>query len=102
MVSLEIKKGQLVRSRRGRDKDNYFLVYTWDDNFVYVVDGDWRKIQEPKKKNIKHLWYTNKVSPEIGAKLSRGEKVTNADIREALGKLLLEMNYKMVDKEEVT
>jgi ribosomal protein L14E/L6E/L27E len=102
MVSLEIKKGQLVRSRRGRDKDNYFLVYAWDENFVYVVDGDWRKIQEPKKKNIKHLWYTNKVSPEIEAKLSQGEKVTNADIREALGKLLLEMNYKMVDKEEVT
>ncbi|MFZ7104433.1 MAG: RNA-binding protein [Peptococcaceae bacterium] len=88
MSTREIKKGQLVKSRAGRDKDVFYLVYNWDAEFVYVVDGEKRRIQNPKKKNIRHLWYTDRVAGELTDKLDNGLKVTNADIREALEKLL--------------
>lgn len=89
MSTREINKGQLVKSRAGRDKDKYYLIYDWDDEFVYVVDGDIKRIQYPKKKNIKHLWYTEQVDHCLKEKLLEGKKVTNADIREALEKLLM-------------
>lgn len=85
----EINKGQLVKSRAGRDKDNFFLIYDWDDEFIYVVDGDTRRIQNPKKKNIKHLWYTERIAMDIKEKLLEGKKVTNADIRQALEELIV-------------
>lgn len=84
MSTREIKKGQLVKSRAGRDKDKLYLIINWDDEYVFVVDGDSRRLQNPKKKNIRHLWYTDKVAGTINTKLTAGEKVTNADIREAL------------------
>lgn len=84
MSTREIKKGQLVKSRAGRDKDKSYLILAWDHEFVYVVDGDSRRLQNPKKKNIRHLWYTDKVASFVNIKLENGTKVTNADIREAL------------------
>lgn len=84
MLTRQIKKGQLVKSRAGRDKDRVYLIINWDHEFIYVVDGDIRRLQNPKKKNIGHLWYTEKVADNIHHKLTAGIKVTNADIREAL------------------
>ncbi|NMA01424.1 MAG: RNA-binding protein [Clostridia bacterium] len=84
----EINKGQLVKSRAGRDKDKFFLIYNWDDEFVYVVDGITRGIQNPKKKNIKHLWYTKRIAQDIKSKLLEGKQVANAEIRKALEELL--------------
>lgn len=84
MSTRELKKGQLVKSRAGRDKDKLYLILKWDHEFVYVVDGDTRRLQNPKKKNIRHLWYTDKVADNINTKLEEGLKITNADIRQAL------------------
>lgn len=83
----EINKGQLVKSRAGRDKDNFFLIYNWDDEFIYVVDGETRLIGNPKKKNIKHLWYTERIAQDIKGRLLEGQEVTNSEIRKALEEL---------------
>ncbi|NLW25478.1 MAG: RNA-binding protein [Clostridia bacterium] len=92
MLTRELKKGQLVKSRAGRDKNRFYLVYNWDHEFVYVVDGKYRGIQNPKKKNLRHLWYTEKIAEEISLKLNNGEKVTNADIRKALDLLVAKVD----------
>jgi ribosomal protein L14E/L6E/L27E len=84
MSTRELKKGQLVKSRAGRDKDKLYLILKWDHEFVYVVDGNTRRLQNPKKKNVRHLWYTDKVAGIINTKLEEGLKITNADIRQAL------------------
>ncbi|MGI6112597.1 MAG: hypothetical protein ACOYEJ_00570 [Mahellales bacterium] len=53
---MEVKTGQLVRSRAGRDKGRYFLVMkAIDDQFVLICDGELRRLEKPKKKKIKHL-----------------------------------------------
>lgn len=91
MVVQKPQVGQLVCSKAGRDKDRpYLVVKTIDDFFVYVVDGEVRKLDRPKRKNVKHLHVTRKIAPEIASRLNSGEAVTNAEIRQAISQLLAE------------
>lgn len=58
----DLKKGQLVRSIRGRDKGTIQVVIDLlDDSHVLVVDGKRRKLDTPKKKKIKHLQRYNTI-----------------------------------------
>ena len=54
-----MKKGMVVISKSGRDKGNFFVVIKSDDKCVYIADGKLRKIENLKKKNVKHLQRTN-------------------------------------------
>jgi ribosomal protein L14E/L6E/L27E len=48
--------GALCESLQGRDKGNlYCIVKVLSGEYVMVVDGDNKKLDRPKKKNIKHL-----------------------------------------------
>lgn len=81
----DIAIGQVVKSRAGRDKERIFLVLDIiDDQFVQVVDGDLRKLDNPKKKKIKHLIIYNTLLPEIKFKLDNKVKINNAYIRKLL------------------
>lgn len=59
-IAKEIKKGQLVKSRAGRDKNRDYLVYAWDDQYVFVVDGEYRRMTNPKKKEPESLMVCGK------------------------------------------
>jgi ribosomal protein L14E/L6E/L27E len=81
----DITVGQVVKSRAGRDKGNIFLVLEIvDEDHVLIVDGDLRKLDNPKKKKIKHLTVYNTVLPELKYKLDNDMKVNNAYIRKLL------------------
>ena len=43
-------KGQVVFSKSGRDKGKAFIVYDYNEEFVFIVDGVLRKLEKPKKK----------------------------------------------------
>ncbi len=80
----ELSLGQVVSSRAGRDRGRYFVVVEiLDDRFVAVADGDLRKVENPKKKNVRHLLVHNDVLP-LGEKLRAGERVSNAELRKML------------------
>ena len=81
---MELKVGSIVRSKAGRDKGDFFIVLAMDENFVYMATGDLRKVDQPKKKKLKHLQGTEQVSEFIINKLSQGNKVTNSEVRKAL------------------
>ena len=81
---MEIKVGSVVRSKAGRDKGDFFIVLAMEDNFVYMANGELRKVDQPKKKKLKHLQGTEQVSEFITNKLSQGNKVTNSEVRKAL------------------
>lgn len=81
----DITIGQVVKSRAGRDKGRIFLVLDIiDDQYVLVVDGDLRKLDNPKKKKMKHLIVYNTLLPEIKFKLENNVKLNNAYIRKLL------------------
>ena len=81
---MEIKVGSIVRSKAGRDKGDFFIVLAMEDNYVYMANGDLRKVDQPKRKKLKHLQGTEQVSEFIINKLSQGNKVTNSEVRKAL------------------
>ena len=56
-----IVKGSAVWSRAGRDKGRFFAVIDLEPGFALVADGDLRKLDKPKRKNLRHLGGTNTV-----------------------------------------
>lgn len=84
------KAGDLVLSKSGRDKDRFFMVVgIIDEAYVYIADGSLRKLENPKKKKIKHLEFSGHASERISLKLEDGKKITNAELRKMLKELKL-------------
>lgn len=80
--------GRLVTSTAGRDRGERFLVYRLDaDGRVWIVDGDTRPVEKPKKKNPKHLRAHDVVATDIARRWEAGEAVTNAEVQEVLLRL---------------
>lgn len=80
---MEYRVGQLVRSKAGRDKGIDFVVVKSDNGYVYVADGRMRKLENPKKKKIKHIQGSYKVSDSL-AELIESGTAENYMIREFL------------------
>ncbi|AST94066.1 MULTISPECIES: KOW domain-containing RNA-binding protein [Sutcliffiella] len=77
--------GQLVRIVQGRDSGQFALVVKiLDERFVVLADGDKRKFDRPKKKNIHHLEFFDYVSPEVQNSIMETGRVTNSKLRFAL------------------
>lgn len=84
--------GRLVCSTAGRDAGKFYLVYqVVGPTMVQVVNGEERKVQAPKKKNIKHLRPYPQLAGEILEKKSSGRRVTDLEVRNALSRLLTEV-----------
>ncbi len=89
-----VKVGSVVISTAGRDSGRNFLVVgIQDDNYVYIADGNLRRLAKPKKKKLKHIASTPHMLEGIGDKLNEGKKVFDAEIRSAL------LNLKEAGKE---
>ena len=81
----EIKLGEIVYSKAGRDKEGYYIVVEKvDDNFVKIADGKYRTIAKPKLKKVKHLKVLGIVFSGIATKLSEGKQVFDAEIVSSL------------------
>jgi ribosomal protein L14E/L6E/L27E len=59
-----------------------------DENYVYIADGDLRKVENPKKKKVKHLKVFNLKVDLIVDKLNNKQKVYNEEIKKALEELV--------------
>ena len=80
----DIKIGQVVKSKAGRDKDVIFVVTDIiDESFVLLVDGKCRKLENPKKKKIKHLSVYKSILDGVSEKLANND-INNAYIRKEL------------------
>ena len=80
-----VKLGSVVISTAGRDSGrNFIIVGIPDDNYVYIADGNLRRLAKPKKKKLKHVALTPHMLTGIGDKLKEGKKVFDAEIRSAL------------------
>lgn len=84
----DIKVGQLVRSRAGRDKGKYYLIYDMvDEAFVRVIDGEKKRLTNPKRKNIKHLEFLPIIAEDLALKILSGEKVSEEEVLKAVKSL---------------
>ena len=50
-----MQKGVVVKSLKGRDKGSIYVVIHVEGGIAYLANGRNRKVENPKKKNEKHL-----------------------------------------------
>ena len=82
--------GQLVRSKAGRDKGRYYLVYRRiDEKHVQVVEGKKRTLRNPKKKNVIHLQRCHRKIEGFSQKVEEG-KINDGNISGYLKELIRE------------
>ena len=84
-LTTNLKKGQIVKSKAGRDRGKIFIICdVIDESYVLVCDGELRKLSLPKKKKIKHLIIYNTVLTEFAEKLQSNENLNDAFVRKLL------------------
>jgi len=87
-----LQVGQIVSITQGRDAGQYaVIIKILDERFVVLADGDKRKFDRPKKKNIHHLEFFDYVSPEVQNSMKETGRVTNGKLRFALAKFVNEL-----------
>ncbi len=78
---MKTEAGVLVKSAAGHDKGSYFFILREEGEYIYLVDGKYKRLDCPKKKTKKHveplLW--EKHSP--GDKIRENKKVTDEEIK---------------------
>lgn len=84
-MDVNLTVGQLVCSTSGRDKDRLYLVYgSAEGNRLLLVDGDKRRLENPKKKNIKHVKVLPYISETVKEKIELQKQITDEDIKNAI------------------
>lgn len=80
----DMRVGSIVLSTQGRDKGMYFVVTSINKGFVYLADGGMRKLNAPKKKNVKHVSQSGVTLETIAQKLASNKKVFDSEVKSAL------------------
>lgn len=75
--------GQIVLSKAGHDKGQFYVIMNSYPEYVYVVDGKLKLLSSPKKKNKKHIQHTNYISEEL-IKKREENTLTDVDVKRAL------------------
>ncbi len=74
--------GQLVLSKAGRDKGKKFIITAVDKDrgYAYIVNGKLRRVENPKKKKMKHLEVTGITSKKLADKIKERRPLQNPEI----------------------
>ncbi|MBQ9709179.1 MAG: KOW domain-containing RNA-binding protein [Clostridia bacterium] len=83
MASDIIERGTLVESLAGHDKGETFAIINLvDGNYVLVANGKTRKVNNPKRKKLKHVKLLNK---KINLEFFEGNGgLTDGDLKRAI------------------
>lgn len=81
---MEYTIGQVVYSKKGRDKGLPFLVFKVEGDYLYLADGKVRKINKLKKKKCRHVQPTNNIILEFKNSIENNLFLTDSDIRKYL------------------
>ncbi|MBQ8430316.1 MAG: KOW domain-containing protein, partial [Clostridia bacterium] len=57
-----LKIGTFVKSKKGRDVNNVYIVKNINNKYVELVDGKGKTLENAKIKNLKHLEILEKHS----------------------------------------
>ena len=72
-----MEKGTVVRSSAGHDKGELLVIIEADEKYALVCDGRQRRLNKPKKKNLKHIEATSYILSEEATR-------SNGKLRKAL------------------
>ena len=85
MNSFPMEVGRVVLSRAGRDQGHVFVIMdVIDENYVAIANGCQRKVDNPKKKKIKHLVAKEEIIEEIREKIFAKKRIFDSEVRNKL------------------
>lgn len=85
MSSFPMEVGRVVFSKAGRDAGHYFVVVAvLDKDHVAIANGCQRKVDNPKKKKIKHLVAKPEILEEIREKIFAKKRIFDSEVRNKL------------------
>ena len=79
IMAVSYKKGHLAESKAGHDKGKIYVITGGDDRYVYLADGGLRKVADPKKKSLKHVFVIHYEQERLMALIEEGREITDAD-----------------------
>ena len=81
---MDISKSDIILSLAGRDKGKLFYVIETEENYVLIADGKGRKMENPKRKKLKHVRRVSRTETRVALKIRNGDKVLNSELRRDL------------------
>ena len=85
MAPFPMEIGRIVYSRAGRDAGSHYVVVELiNDTYVAIANGCQRKVDNPKKKKIKHLVAKPEVLEEIQEKIFAKKRIFDSEVRNKL------------------
>ena len=85
MNSFPMEVVRVVLSRAGRDQGHVFVIVdVIDENYVAIANGCQRKVDNPKKKKIKHLVAKPELLEEIREKIFAKKRIFDSEVRNKL------------------
>lgn len=76
--------GCFATSIAGHDHNNIYVIIDSDDEYVYLVDGKIRKVNNPKKKKLKHVQLIKRTDDTIAGRINNNVALSNEDIKYAI------------------
>lgn len=89
---MDLRRGDVVRSLAGHDKDRLFCVKDTEGDFLLLVNGKERKFNSPKRKRAKHAVRAGSSDHPVLLRLRAGEPVGDNEVRKALAAFRDERN----------
>jgi ribosomal protein L14E/L6E/L27E len=81
---MEYEFGKLVISKAGHDKSEIFVILKVENEYVYLMDGRYRTLNKPKKKNIKHVQGVLYIDLNLSEKNANRETIIDEDVKRAI------------------
>ena len=81
---MEISKSDIIISLAGRDAGKLFFVLDVQDGYCLLADGKGRKLENPKRKKLKHVRKVSRTDSRVAQKIASGDKVLNSELRRDL------------------
>ena len=89
---MDISKSDIIVSLAGRDQGELFYVVDVEENYVLIANGKGRKLENPKRKKLKHVRRVSRTETRVAAKILNGDKVLNSELRRDLATIGQEFN----------
>ena len=92
--------GRFAWSRAGRDAGRLFIITgVADDNHVLLADGELRRMDNPKKKKLRHIQILEDSADSVADLLRIRRKPQDAELRSAIRQKLDRKEQEQNDRE---
>lgn len=81
---MKIKTGMTAWSLAGHDQGKLYIIIRCEGEYVWLVDGICHKMENPKKKNRKHIQAARRVPKLLREVLESGKPLKNEHIIQAI------------------